>query len=221
MCAGHIRPALNRPPLYMYRFSAGSLPSKTTRDSVTYSPLWNARHEQPRPFMIRQLHQVPVLTPRLDVTKVSRPGQVGCGLGRCLLARECVPAISDSFCRWRSSHPPVLVLPVPEPGWNGHLSSNDKRAFVRATSCTKLMGGLAVWDITFERSAMLQRRQDSLWVGRSLSPRSHHVLKAFRILGVAPSSSTNADLGAQQNTSPVVTDPSSFEQSLPTSALNT
>lgn len=76
LCAGHLRPALNRPLLHMYRYSAGCLPSKRTRDSVTYSALWNARHEQPRPFMIGQLHQVSVLTPGSD-QEVSTPGRAG------------------------------------------------------------------------------------------------------------------------------------------------
>lgn len=53
----------------------------------------------------------------------------------------------------------------------------------------------------FRTFAMLQRPPDWPWAGVLPQHGSHHVVEAFRILGVAPSSTTNADLGAQQKTS--------------------
>lgn len=113
LCAGHLRPAPNRPLLCMYRYSAGSSPSKRTRDSVAYSALWNARHERPRPFLIGQLHQVSVLTPGSD-QEVSTPG----------LAGRRGPVLPDVF--WPRKlywllhrRPPALLVPVPAEGWTG------------------------------------------------------------------------------------------------------
>lgn len=48
---------------------------------------------------------------------------------------------------------------------------------------------------------LLQRPPDWPRVGVLPQHGRHHVVEAFRILGVAPSSTTNADLGAQQKTS--------------------
>lgn len=48
----------------------------------------------------------------------------------------------------------------------------------------------------FRTFAMLQRPPDWPWVGVLPQHGSHRVVEAFRILGVAPSSTTNADLGA-------------------------
>lgn len=123
--------------------------------------------------------------------------------------------MQDAFWRENMYYPPVItsvngraaVLPsscflflgrggmgICRQATNGHEPG-------RQTNCTKLLGDSQFGTTHFRTFAMLQRPPDWPWVGVLPQHGSHHVVEAFRILGVAPSSTTNADLGAQQKTS--------------------
>lgn len=143
------------------------------------------------------------------------PGLAGWrGLARCLLAREYVLSTSDNIRQWKSSRPPVLLLPVPGAGWDGHLSSSDKQ------TAPNSWGDSQFGTTHFRTFAMLQRPPDWPWVGVLPQHGSHHVVEAFRILGVAPSAPRTPTLGLNRRP-PIVIASSCFGESSPTGVLNT